>query len=68
MKRSRRVLLKLMGTVTVGAVSTGFAPRTICGPGETAIPGPIGTPYCHTVSGGFGRTLHGYHGHAHAGG
>ena len=33
MKRSRRVVLTMMGTAAVGAVSMGFGPRTDCGPG-----------------------------------
>jgi hypothetical protein len=72
MKRSRRVVLTMMGSVAVGAVSTGFVPRTDCGPGLTAIPGPNGKPYCRPLSGGFGGTpfrLHGHGlGHAHGGG
>ena len=33
MKRSRRVVLTMMGTAAVGAVSMGFVPRGGCGPG-----------------------------------
>jgi hypothetical protein len=72
MKRSRRVVLTMMGSAAIGAVSTGFVPRTDCGPGLTAIPGPNGKPYCRPLSRGFGATphrLHGHgHGHAHGGG
>jgi hypothetical protein len=71
MKRSRRVVLTMMGSAAVGAVSAGFVRRPYdCGPGLTAVPGPNGRPYCRPLSGGFGGTpfrLHG-HGHAHGGG
>jgi len=72
MKRSRRVVLTLMGSATVGAVSMGFLPRTDCGPGLTVIPGPNGEPFCRAIQGGFGGTLHsfqghGFHGHGHGG-
>ena len=71
MKRSRRVVLTMMGSTAVGAVSLGLAPQRYCGPGETAVPGPDGRPYCRSARyGGFGRTLHHVHGngHGHAGG
>ncbi|MDB5576461.1 MAG: hypothetical protein JWR80_1637 [Bradyrhizobium sp.] len=76
MKRSRRVMLTMMGTAAVGAVSMGFVPRRDCGPGLTAMPGPDGRPYCRPIYGGFGggpRRLHSHghghaHGHAHGGG
>jgi hypothetical protein len=70
MKRSRRVLLTMMGTAAIGAVSMGFAPRRGCGPGETAVPGGDGRLYCRgaTWYGGFGGTLHHVHGHGHGGG
>ena len=32
MKRSRRVVLTLMGTAAIGAVSMGLVPRDNCGP------------------------------------
>jgi hypothetical protein len=70
MKRSRRVVLTMMGTAVVGTVSAGFVPRTGCGPGLTVEPGPDGRPYCRPLSGGFGGTpyrMHG-HGHSHGGG
>jgi hypothetical protein len=41
MKRSRRVVLTMMGTAAVGAVSLGFTQRR-CPPGETAVPGGDG--------------------------
>jgi hypothetical protein len=72
MKRSRRVVLTMMGTATIGAVSMGFGPRRDCGPGNTAVPGPAGQTYCRAAVGGFGRVPrhfhnHGY-GHSHGGG
>ena len=67
MKRSRRVVLTLMGNAAIGAVSMGFVPRTDCGPGLTAIPGSDGKPFCRAIHGGFGGTLHSFHGHGHGG-
>jgi hypothetical protein len=69
MKRSRRVMLTMMGTAAIGAVSMGFVPRRGCGPGETAVPGGDGRLYCRgaTGYGGFGGTLHHVHGHGHGG-
>ena len=75
MKRSRRVILTMMGTAAVGAVSAvsmGFVPRLGCGPDFVAVPGPDGLLYCRPVYyGGFGgvsRGFHGHGGHAHGGG
>lgn len=62
MKRSRRVVLTLMGSAAVGAVSMGFTPRRDCGPGMEAVPGPDGRAYCRARS-GFGFTSHRIHGH-----
>jgi hypothetical protein len=67
MKRSRRVILTMMGTAAVGAVSMGFVPRRDCGPGLTAVPGSDGKPYCRATYGGFGGTTHRFHGHGHGG-
>jgi hypothetical protein len=74
MKRSRRVVLTMMGTAA-GAVSMGFVRRSDCGPGLMTVPGPNGLPYCRPVYyGGFGGAPHrlygqGVHGgHAHGGG
>ena len=39
---------------------------THCGPGLTAVPGLEGRPYCRATYGGFGGTLHNFHGHGHA--
>jgi hypothetical protein len=80
MKRSRRVVLTMMGSATIGAVSMGFARRQPrCGAGFEPVPGTEGQPSCRPVHyGGFGATLHhvsahghghGYgHGHGHGGG
>jgi hypothetical protein len=66
MKRSRRVVLTLMGSGTVSAVSMGFARRErTCGPGLEALPGIDGRPYCSPIYGGFGDALHHFHGHGH---
>jgi hypothetical protein len=67
MKRSRRVVLTLMGTAAIGAVSMGFARRRPCGPGNEAVPGSGGRPYCRAIQGGFGGTVHRFHGHGHGG-
>jgi hypothetical protein len=70
MKRSRRVILTMMGGGAIGAVSLGFAQRRDCGagfPGEVRrdLDGrPVAT--CQGVAyGGFGRGPHGLHGHGH---
>jgi hypothetical protein len=66
MKRSRRVVLTIMGSAAISAVSTGLAQaQHYCGPGFTLIPGPQGKPYCRAIHGGFGGTLHHFHGHGH---
>jgi hypothetical protein len=70
MKRSRRVVLTMMGTATVGAVSMGFTRAQPCGPGLETVPGLNGRPECRAIHGGFGGAVgrfHG-HGHGHAGG
>ncbi len=71
MKRSRRVVLTLMGGGALGAVSTGFVKRPECGPGllREVTRGPDGRPVatCQDVAyGGFGYGLHRFHGHGHA--
>jgi hypothetical protein len=72
MKRSRRVVLTLMGSAAIGAVSMGLVPRRDCGSGNTVVPGPNGKPYCRPAFfGGFGgapRGFHGHGGHGHGGG
>jgi hypothetical protein len=73
MKRSRRVILTMMGTAAVGAVSMGFVRRD-CGPGRVAVVArlPDGRPVevCRSTYGGFGGGVFrfGGHGHMHAGG
>ncbi|MFT4115470.1 hypothetical protein [Bradyrhizobium sp.] len=71
MKRSRRVVLTLMGSAAVSAVSLGFVKRERpCG-GLEAAPGIDGRPGCRPAYGGFGGTLHDMHGrsgHGHGGG
>ena len=74
MKRSRRVVLTMMGTAAVGAVSMGFTRVRPCGPGFETVPGPGGSD-CRPVHGGFvyggfgGAAAHAHgHGHGHAGG
>jgi hypothetical protein len=71
MKRSRRVLLTMMGTAAIAAVSTGFTNKRSCGPGRESVPGPHGRRHCRVVHGGFGHAVHRFHGHGmhgHAGG
>ena len=76
MKRSRRVVLTMMGTAALGAVSMGFVRRSDCGPGSIAelTRGPDGRlrEYCRVTYGGFGGGPHRFtghgHGHAHGGG
>jgi hypothetical protein len=65
MKRSRRIVLTLMGGAAIGAVSMGFAPRRGCRPGKEAVPGADGRLHCRAVHGGFGGTIHRFHGHGH---
>jgi hypothetical protein len=67
MKRSRRVVLTLMGSAAIGAVSMGLVPRRDCGPGNAMVPGPDGKPYCRPAYGGFGAAPHRFHGHGHGG-
>jgi hypothetical protein len=66
MKRSRRVVLTMMGTAAAGAVSMGFVPRGGCGPGLTAVPGIDGRRYCGAIYGGFGGAPHRFNGHGHS--
>jgi hypothetical protein len=73
MKRSRRIVLTMMGTAAIGAVSMGFVRRSDCGPGlprETTL-GPDGrlVATCRGVAyGGFGGGPGRFHGHSHGGG
>jgi hypothetical protein len=74
MKRSRRVILTMMGTAAVGAVSAGFVGQRACGPGGVSATArdPNGRPmaYCGASYGGFGGAPHRFHGHGygHGGG
>ena len=70
MKRSRRVLLTMMGSAAIGAVSMGLTrpPRTDCGPGNSVVPGLDGRPYCRPSYRGFGGTPARFHGHGGHGG
>jgi hypothetical protein len=69
MKRSRRVVLTMMGSTAVGAVSMGFIPRGGCGPGRVpvVVPAPNGqtVAYCRAAYGGFGGGPGRFHGHGH---
>ena len=67
MKRSRRVVLTLMGSAAIGAVSMGLVPRRDCGPGNEAVAGAGGRAYCRPVYRGFGGTPGRLHGHGMAG-
>ncbi len=64
-KRSRRVVLTLMGTAAVSAVSMGFIPRGGCGPGGEPAVGLDGRLYCRATYGGFGGYGYGGYGHRH---
>jgi hypothetical protein len=64
MKRSRRVVLTMMGSAAIGAVSTGFV-RGECGPGGIVVRSADGRLVCRASYGGFGGTLHHVHGHGH---
>jgi hypothetical protein len=71
MKRSRRVVLTMMGGAAAGAVSIGWVGAPNCGNNEVLeIPPGGGRPYCRVRS-GFGITSqrilapgphHGFHG------
>ena len=66
MKRSRRVVLTLMGSAAIAAISKSAEAQPLyCDPGMTALPGPDGRLYCRATYGGFGGTLHRFHGHGH---
>jgi len=64
-KRSRRVVLTMMGSAAVGAVSMGFVPREGCPPGSEPALDPRGGLYCRAFYGGFGGYGYGAHGHGH---
>ena len=67
MKRSRRVVLTMMGTAAVGAVSMGFVRRNDCGPGQIGEPDGRLREYCGVSYGGFGGGPHRLHAHFHGG-
>jgi hypothetical protein len=64
MKRSRRVVLTMMGSAAAGAVSMGLAPSE-CGPAGVVVRTADGRLVCRASYGGFGGTLHHVHGHGH---
>jgi hypothetical protein len=63
MKRSRRVVLTMMGSAAVGTVSMGFVPQIYCPPGYVPIvvPGPDGFPV-PTCGATYGVTYGGFGG------
>jgi hypothetical protein len=63
MKRSRRVVLTMMGGAAVGTVSMGFVPGMYCPPGYVSIvvPGPDGYPVA-TCGATYGVTYGGFGG------
>ena len=69
MKRSRRVVLTMMGTAAAGAVSLGWVGAPRCDRREVLVTdGAGGRPYCRAATyGGFGGTLYVVHGHGHGG-
>jgi hypothetical protein len=70
MKRSRRIVLTMMGSAAIGAVSMGFVRSGDCGAGQYSqtTRGPDGQPIetCRARYGGFGGASGGFHGHGHA--
>jgi len=70
MKRSRRVVLTMMGSGAIGGVSMGFVERRDCGPGflHEVTRDFVGRRFvpCQGVAyGGFGGLPHRFHGHGH---
>jgi hypothetical protein len=63
MKRSRRVVLTMMGTAAIGTVSMGFVRRLDCPPGyvPVVIAGPNGRPVA-TCGATYGVTYGGFGG------
>jgi len=66
MKRSRRVVLTLMGTAAVSAVSMGFVRRNDCGPDQRPDANGRWPENCPVRYGGFGGAPHRFHVHSHA--
>jgi hypothetical protein len=75
MKRSRRVVLMLMGTAALSSVSMGFVRRSGsssgCGPEHAKPkrhgPGAASSNNCRVTYGGFGMTTHRFHFHGGGG-
>jgi hypothetical protein len=67
MKRSRRVVLTLMGSAAVSAASVQLAAArsVLCGPGYVTVPSANGILSCQVRPGGFGGSFHHLHGHGH---
>ena len=65
MKRSRRVVLTLMGTAAVSAVSMGFV-RHDCGPDLRPDANGRWPANCRVRYGGFGGGFFHAHGHGHS--
>jgi hypothetical protein len=67
MKRSRRVVLTLMGSAAISAVSAKLvlARPVTCGPGREVERDPYGLPICRATTGGFGGSIAYFHGHSH---
>jgi hypothetical protein len=67
MKRSRRVVLTMMGSSAIGVVSMGLVRPRVCAPGVVAIPtrGPDGrlVEHCPVTYGGFGGAPRYFHMH-----
>jgi hypothetical protein len=71
-KRSRRVILTMMGSGAIGAISMGFVRQPDCGPGlvREVVDGLDGRPVvtCRAAAyGGFGYFPGRFHGHARGG-
>ena len=67
MKRSRRVVLTLMGTAAVSAVSMGFVRPNDCGPYGRPDANGRWPDNCRVRYGGFGGGGFRAHGHGHGG-
>jgi hypothetical protein len=67
MKRSRRVILTMMGTAAIGAVSMGFIGPRGCGPYGRPGPDGLWPDNCGIRYGGFGRRGYRVHGHGDGG-
>ena len=64
MKRSRRVVLTMMGTAAAGAVSLGWVGTPRCDRREVLVTDGVGgRPYCRAATyGGFGSFAHAFSG------